>query len=326
MQTLLFLISWPYRLVCWIKNGLYSKGILRPQKASLPVISIGNITFGGSEKTPLAIEVLSFLLNKGFKPALITRGYKGKWENKGGVLSDGEQIMGGWKDSGDEPFMVAQNVPEAGVFIGKNRLGSCQRAHSSGFNIGVMDDGFQHRSLDRDVDIVLYDPEAKSPRREPFSSLDRAHIILVKKGRTEGKGGSSRDGKHYEYAVTNQGFFSLETTEPVDKNTLKGMKTAAFCGIARPERFLRLLEEESIVPRSFLTFPDHHVYPPSSIEKIINACETSGVSAVITTEKDAVKVAHAFDRTNVTPYYMKIGLDIEADFFASILSLLQDKQ
>ncbi len=305
---------------------MYEKGILRPHKAPLPIISIGNITFGGSEKTPLVIEVLSFLLKRGFKPSLISRGYKGKWEKRGGVLSDGQQILGQWNDSGDEPYMVAQNIPGAGVFIGKNRLRSCQRARSSGFNIGVMDDGFQHRSLDRDVDIVLYDPAAKSPRREPYSSLDRAHIILVKKEKAGGKKRIPRGGKHYGYSVTSLGFFSFETREPVEKDTLKGTKIVAFCGIARPERFARLLEEEDISPVSFLTFPDHHVYPPSSIEKIIKACEASGVSTLISTEKDAVKLAHAFDRYSITPYYLKIGLDIEADFFSSILSALQDKQ
>jgi tetraacyldisaccharide 4'-kinase len=305
---------------------LYEKGILRPRRASFPIISIGNITFGGSEKTPLVIEVLSFLLKRGFKPALITRGYKGQWENKGGILSDGRKILGSWKDSGDEPYMVAQNIPEAGVFIGKNRLASCQRARSSGFNVGVMDDGFQHRSLDRDVDIVLYDPSAKSPHREPLSSLDRAHIILVKKEKAGGKKRIPRGGKHYGYSVTSQGFFSFKTGEPVEINTLKGTNAVAFCGIARPERFALLLGKEGISPLSFLTFPDHHVYPPSSIERIVKACETYGITTVITTEKDAVKLPNAFDWYNVTPYYLKIGLDIEADFFASVLSALQDKQ
>jgi len=325
MHTLLFLLSYPYRLGCQIKNWLYERKILEPKKAPIPVISIGNITFGGSEKTPLVMEVLSYLLKKEYKPALITRGYRGKWEKKGGMLSNGSKIFGDWQDSGDEPYMVARNIPNAGIFIGKNRLESCQRARSSGFNICVMDDGFQHRSLSRDLDIVLFDPSAKSPRREPFSSLDRAHIVLFKRG-TAGEKRISRGMKHYEYSVTSQGFFSLEKGEPVEKKTLKGKKVVAFCGIARPERFSHLLDEEDISPLSFLTFPDHHVYPPSSIEKIIKACETSGVSTVITTEKDAVKLTHAFNQHNVTPSYLKIGLNIEAAFFPSIISVLEDTQ
>lgn len=132
--------------------------------------------------------------------------------------------------------------------------------------------------------------------------------------------------KHYGYSVTSQGFFSLEKGEPVEKKTLKGKKVVAFCGIARPERFSRLLEKEGISLLSFLTFPDHHVYPPSSIVRIVKACETSGITTVITTEKDAVKLTHAFDQYNITPYYLKIGLDIEADFFPSILSVLEDTQ
>jgi len=324
MQSLLYFLFYPYRLGCQAKNWLYEWGILKPKKAPLLVISIGNITFGGSEKTPLVIEVLSFLLKKGYRPALITRGYRGRWESKGGTVANGLRILGSWKDSGDESFMVAQNIPEAGVFVGKNRLASCRQAFYSGFNIGVLDDGFQHRSLLRDLDIVLYDPSAKSPLREPFSSFDRAHIILLKKGSQGRKEKFFLGKKLYEYSVTSRGFFSLEKREPVDRDRLKAQKMVAFCGIARPERFSRLLLEEGISPLSFLTFPDHHPYPPSSIKKIINVCKNTQSSSVITTEKDAVKLTQTFGRFNIVPYYLKIGIDIETGFFLSFLSFIGD--
>lgn len=323
MQTFLYSLSFPYRLGCQAKNWLYKTKLLRSKKAPLPVISIGNITFGGSEKTPLVVEVLSFLLKKGYRPALITRGYKGTWEKKGGILSNGHRLFGGWEDSGDEAFMVAKKIPQAGIFVGKNRLASCRQAALSGFNVVVLDDGFQHRSLYRDLDIVLYDPSAASPRREPFSSLDRAHIILVKKEAPQGKERISPGKKRYEYSVTSKGFFHLENRNLVEKDTLNGKKVVAFCGIARPERFSRLLHEEGISLLSFLKFPDHHVYPPSSIEKIVNACATVQASTIITTEKDAVKLTHAFSRFNITPYYLRIELDIEAGFFSSIHSVLE---
>ncbi len=326
MQTLLFFISYPHRSGCQVKNWLYERKILKPRKAPLPIISIGNITFGGSEKTPLAMEVLSFLLKKGCRPALITRGYKGKWEKKGGMLSDGHKIYGDWKDSGDESFMVAQNIPHAGVYIGKNRLVSCQQAASSGFDVGVLDDGFQHRFLHRDLDIVLYDPMARSPLREPRSSLRRAHILLIKRGNALAKKYSIPRQESYEYSVTSQGIFSFKKREPVEKDSLNGKKVVAFCGIARPERFSLLLEEEGISPLDFLTFPDHHPYPSSSIEKIVNVCESTGASTLITTEKDAVKLTHSFDRFNIIPYYLKMELDIEPGFFSSIFEFLENTQ
>lgn len=182
MKSLLFFLSFLYRTGCQIKNWLYERELFKPKRASFPVISVGNITFGGTEKTPLVINLISHFIKKGFKTALISRGYKGKWEKRGGVLSDGKNLLSSWRNSGDEPFMVAQNIPQAGIFIGKNRHLSCQRAEQLGFELAVLDDGFQHRRLHRDLDIVLYDPVEKTALREPFSSLKRAQILLIKKG------------------------------------------------------------------------------------------------------------------------------------------------
>ena len=327
MKIFLCLLSIPYRLGSQLKNWLYDQNILKSRKAPLPIISIGNITFGGSEKTPLVIEILSFLINKGYKPAMITRGYKGKWERKGGILTNGKRILGNWQDCGDEPFMVAQNIPQAGIFIGKDRFASCQRASRLGFQIGVLDDGFQHRTLQRDLDIVLYDPEAKRLLREPLSSLKRAHILLIK-GKDLRKTRVSFPQKNtFNYSVFSRGFFRLNSpSEKVDVEMLQRKKTVAFCGIARPERFSSLLRSEGITPVSFLTFPDHHGYPPSSIKKIRQKCCKNGAEAVIMTEKDAVKITSSFPLNELPAYYLKIGIKLEEEFFAKLSSWLKEKE
>lgn len=300
-----------------------------PKKAPLPVISVGNIAFGGTEKTPLVIDLISHLARHGFKPALVSRGYKGKWEKSGGVLSDGKNIFGTWKDSGDEPYMVAQNFPKAGIFIGKNRLLSCRKAKQSGFEVAVLDDGFQHRRLYRDLDIVLYDPDEKIALREPFSSLKRADILLVKRGT-----GSQRKNKiekrfpeteALEYSVQNRGFFGLGQKEKKESEYLRGKKVIAFCGIARPRRFLARLQEEGLQPLSFLEFPDHHPYPPSSIERITEEYTKLAAEAIITTEKDAVKLVHDKKLEELPVYYLKIGLEVEERFYLRIISLLQNR-
>ena len=329
MKVFLLFFSFIHRSGCMIKNWLYSKKILTPKKAPLPVISVGNITFGGTEKTPLVINLMSSLINNSFKVAMISRGYKGKWEKKGGILSDGEKILGTWEDSGDEPYMVAQNIPQAGIFIGKNRLLSCQRAKDYGFELAVLDDGFQHRRLHRDLDIVLYSPEKKIALRESTSSLKRANILLIKREadifRNNGIKERFPEPAIHKYSVRNKGFFSLREKGINQAELLKEKKVLAFCGIARPERFLSILQEAGIEPVSFLKYPDHHPFPFSTLKKIKEKCQKSKAEVIITTEKDAVKIIQNMNFINIPAYYLKIGLELEEEFYSRVLHPFRGK-
>ena len=330
MKFLLLSISFFYRIGCQAKNLLYSWKILRPKKAPLTVISIGNIAFGGTEKTPLVMNLISFLAKQGFRPALISRGYKGKWEKKGGVLSNGKSLFGTWKDSGDEPFMVARNIPQAGVFIWKNRLKSCINAKNQSFAPAVLDDGFQHRRLLRDLDIVLFDPSEKVALREPVSSLKRAHILLIKKGVKSQRKPRTKNlvpkTATFEYEVIPKAFFKLDGKEVVPEEELKGKKVLAFCGIARPRRFLSILQEKGLKIASFLKFPDHYPYPSSSLEKIGEKCQKIEADALITTEKDAVKISGFEGFKKIPVYYLKIDIELEEGFYSRMLSFLQSNK
>jgi len=273
------------------------------------------------------MNLLSALLNEGLKPALISRGYKGNWEKKGGVLSNGKSILGKWEDSGDEPFMVALRIPQAGIFIGKDRLASCRRADNLGFNAAVLDDGFQYRGLSKDIDIVFYDPAERIFLREPASSLKRAHIILVEKGIDAHI--KKRINDHFpgtslfEYSVSIKGFFRLGQNNGESSSVLRGKKILAFCGIARPERFFSLLGTEGIKPYDFLKFPNHHSYPSSSLDKIITLSKKIKAEAIITSEKDAVKIVNLDDFLKIPIYVLKIDFKPEKAFFNSILSSLK---
>jgi tetraacyldisaccharide 4'-kinase len=320
--------SFLYRAGCQIKNWLYNLNIFKPKRAPLPVISVGNISFGGTEKTPMVIQLIEFFAEQGLKPALVSRGYKGRWEKKGGVLSDGKSIIGSWQDSGDEPFMVVLNRPEAGIFIGKNRLLSCQRAKQSGFELAVLDDGFQHRRLHRDIDIVLFDPLRKIALREPFSSLKRADILLIKKHVPTQKKeieASFPETNIFEYSVRCEGLFRAGKKEEAKIEDFKKKKIIAFCGIARPERFISTLKEQGIEPLYLFRFPDHHSYPPSSGEKIRQKYVALGADAILTTEKDAVKLVNNKSLSLLPIYYLKIGLELEKEFRPSLAHLLQNK-
>lgn len=325
MKTVLLLLSFPYRFCAQLKNWLYNRKILTAKNAPFPIVSVGNIAFGGSEKTPLVIELLALLREKGYRPAMIARGYKGRWGKKGGILSDGKSILGTWEDSGDESLLVAQNFPQVGIFVGKDRWESCQRADRLGFDVGVLDDGFQHLRLHRDLDIVLYNPEKKGLLREPLSSLKRADILLIKPRDKIKKKKSFSEKTTFFYSVQSRGFYQLGERKEVKAESLKGKKVIAFCGIARPERFLSLLRREGIVPLFFLAFPDHHPFPPSSIEKILDSCKRSGAEAVIMTEKDAVKLVSRLPFKSYPAFYLKIGLKLEERFSTHFLSLLQEK-
>jgi tetraacyldisaccharide 4'-kinase len=320
MKALLLLFSPVSRLVCRIKDDLYAKGNLKPRKAPLPVISVGNISFGGSEKTPLAMELITRLLDWGWKPALVSRGYRGQWEKEGGVLSDGAGLRGTWQQGGDEPYMVARRFPGAGVFVGRDKLASCRKAHELGFTAVVLDDAFQHLRLDRDLDIVLIDSREKLALREGASSLRRAGIILVRdmaRPETEESLKASFPGVAvFNYRTTPRGFVSLLDGEMAPPDSFRGKSVLAFCGIANPSRFSHLLGELGVDVRGSLSFPDHHPYPAASIEKIALSFAASGAEAIVTTEKDAIKIAPSGTALEGLPLHaLRIGLDIEAGFY-----------
>lgn len=327
MRLFLRPASFLVRLGSQAKNFFYDKKILKPQAAPFPVISVGNISFGGTEKTPLAMELLDRLQKMGLRPALITRGYRGRWERKGGILSDGEKILGTWEEAGDEPFMVAQSNPGAGVFVGRDRFQSCLRAHQSGFNIGVLDDGFQHRRLRRDMDIVLVNPEEKTGLREHPSGLRRADIILVKKPRQNNHEPLKRirppHSLVFRYDVSATGFQKLGNAEIFAADAFREKKVMAFCGIARPQRFSALLEKTGADVVFFLRFPDHHRYPPRSLKRIRKAFEDLRPEAVLATEKDAVKIAGCKDFLEKVPVHiMHLGLNIDTGFYGVLQSLI----
>jgi len=318
MAPLLLVFSLLSRLISWKKNFLYKHGVFKARNAPLPVISVGNISFGGTEKTPLAMEILGRLLEQDRRPALVSRGYKGRWEKKGGVLSEGRGPQGSWEDGGDEPFLIARSFPAAGVYVGKDRLTSCRRAAAAGFDIAVLDDGFQHRRLARDIDIVLFSAAERIALRESRSALRRADVLLIKaeeKRDNLAPGGRGSRTKTISYSVVPRGLTDLWTEEDVPPDRLAKKKLLAFCGIARPSRFLEGLQKIGYEIVAFLPYPDHHSYPRLSLERIVKACRRSGAEALITTEKDGLKIAgRRKELAEISTYALRIGLAIESEF------------
>ncbi len=229
-----------------------------------------------------------------------------------------------WEITGDEAYMTALNVPEAGIFLGKNRILSCLNACKKGYNVAVLDDGFQYHPLKKDLNIVLHDISKKEPLRESLSALKKAHIVLLKKNFPEEKKAELKSSLQgisvYEYSVSSKGFVKMGTNLLLGTDLFKQKRILAFCGIAHSQRFKKTLEEMGIRPAAFLKFPDHYDYPLKSINKILEKHRLFNTDVLVTTEKDSVKLDGIPRLENMPVYYVKIDLNIEQGFFDRISS------
>lgn len=314
MKLLVSIYSAFSRPVCRLKRALHRMGVLHAGQAPLPVLSVGNLTLGGSEKTPLALDLLGFLLEIGRKPALVTRGYKSAWERTGGVLSNGRTITGTWREGGDEPFLAARRHPGAGVYVGRDRLASCRRARQAGFDVAVLDDGFQHLRLRRDLDIVLYDPASRTPLREGPAALAAADVVLMK-NRPGSPALRAGRATFFDYKVRENGIIPLQDGPVRPLSALRGRRIYAFCGIARPERFFELLQAAGTAPSARAIFPDHFDYPDTALVRLAAAAREADCPVLLTTEKDAVKIRDRREAiAGLESFVLRIDLELPSGF------------
>jgi tetraacyldisaccharide 4'-kinase len=246
------------------------------------VISVGNLTVGGTGKTPLVIALAQGLRERGFRPIVLSRGY--------GRTSRGVVIAGSnWEECGDEPMLMKRRLQDVPVVVGADRYRAGRVAEQKQLgNIFILDDGFQHRRLHRDVDIVTIDPvewaagEALLPAgrwREPKSAVARAHAVCVQ----EILGAAIPELPVPAFRVRNEVDGIYRDGEVVSVQELLSRKVVAFAGIAKPERFFAALELIGMQPAECVRFRDHHRYSAREIEKL-------GGDLLITTEKDAVRL------------------------------------
>ncbi len=302
-----------YGIGSGLKNKLYDKGILKPQKVDAFVISVGNITTGGVGKTPVVSEIAKYLISQGEKTAIISRGYGGKLSNKNiNVISDGEKIYYNARLAGDEPLWLAENTNGAVVITSKNRYKAAKFAiEKFGAAKIILDDGFQHRKLYRDLDFVLMDSEKgfgnekllpAGPLREgteAFKRIDK--LIIVSKNTDHTR--AEKLSKIMAKKMNIQSFlcktepdyvYNIKTGEKLADNT----EVAAICAIGQPEQFYKFLNNFNV--KQTISFDDHHIYTEEEIPKGI----------VITTEKDAVKMLD-FNRSDIYALKLKTNVDIQ---------------
>jgi tetraacyldisaccharide 4'-kinase len=278
------------------RNRMFDQKINVKYKASCPVISIGNLSMGGTGKTPMVQFITRMLLDKGKKPVVIGRGYKKKQKGKV-VVSDGKNILATAENAGDEMYLLAKTLPVPVIAHEKKYLAAAAAEMDFDPDCIVVDDGFQHRYLERDLDIVLIDEKTndnpylppKGRMREEPESLNRADII-VKSGDFKFSEKISKEIKNQRIIQTKREFgkpYSIENNEIMD---ISDMHCIAFSGIGSPEKFNKMLEQNNFQIAENISFSDHVNYSSAKINHLVSIAKKRNINVLLTTEKDSVKL------------------------------------
>lgn len=305
--ALLFFASLIYGFAVRLRLAAYEHGFLRIKKLPCPVISVGNLTLGGTGKTPAVIAIAAFLGQQGMKTAVVSRGYGRREESPTVVVSDGTGILVDPSVSGDEPALMAARLQDVPVIVGKDRFNAGSAAITRFRpDVLVLDDGFQHIRLHRDLNIVLLDGRLPFGNgklfpagvlREPVGSLRRADVVLITRSEQASDLSSlrSRIARITPAPVFTAKHVPTDLVGLMDDSreslaSLQGASVLAFSGIAKPESFASLLSELGADVRKVIDFPDHYQYAPEDLERLRSQARESGAPLIVTTEKDGVKL------------------------------------
>ena len=297
-----------YGVITRARKAAYRNGIFTVFRLPAPVVSIGNITTGGTGKTPLVEWVCRVLAKEGNTVCVLTRGYGRANPETQVVVSDGSRVLVDERQAGDEPYLLAGKlIGVAAVIANADRVAAGHWAiRNLGANAFVLDDGFQHLRIARDVDIVTIDATnpwgdgALLPHgrlREEIDGLSRAHgIVITRSDEVEGIDYLRKSiQKHTSAPVFTSRMVTaaLQTIhgEPADQNTLTSASVAAFCGIGNPTSFFTHVRRAGARVVLTRAYADHHLYQQHEIDRLMERAKAAGATALVTTAKDAVKLS-----------------------------------
>jgi len=295
---LLVPLSIVYGGIVRIRSFLYKAGVLPSYRSSLPVVSVGNITTGGTGKTPTVDWLVRELQQLGKHPAIVSRGYSGNFSGAVGVVSDGSKLLMSAEKCGDEPYLLAKKNRSCPVVISKRRVDGLRfLERQDNVDVVILDDAFQHLAVQRDVDLVLLDtrrplgngwPLPAGNLREFSGALQRADFLMMTRA---GEGKATHFNGRPVYRSVHQladVAISLDG-QKVSLDELKPLRLCAFSGIANPDTFFSALAGRGLSLVEMLSLCDHVEYDLSLIEEIKSLAAKA--DALITTEKDGVKLA-----------------------------------
>ncbi|HET8541400.1 MAG TPA: tetraacyldisaccharide 4'-kinase [Anaeromyxobacter sp.] len=300
-----------FRLGAAVRGALYERGILRAARAGAPVVSIGNLAVGGAGKTPAAIAVGRRLLARGRRLAVLSRGY-GATRADARVVCDGARLLLGADQGGDEPVLLARRLPGARVLCGPRRAELARTAvEALDADALLLDDGFQHRALARDLDVVVLDAASPfgngrllpaGPNREPRGALRRAGLVWLSRAdqaapgaleplralAREATGRAPIESRHAPVDVVDG-----TLSRSLGLEALRGRRVMLLAGVARPAGVRRTVEALGAEVAAEARFPDHHRFSGGELDAALRAAREARCELVVTTEKDAVRL----DRT-----------------------------
>jgi tetraacyldisaccharide 4'-kinase len=321
IRGILVILSWFYGAAVVLRNAAFHAGLLSVRKAGVPVISVGNMTAGGTGKTPLVEYLVGQCLSRNIRVAVVSRGY-GRTSSGVTVVSDGRALYAAAETGGDEPVQIARRFPAAIVVVGERRVEAATRAVKDlGAGLVIMDDGFQHRYLHRDLDIVVVDAGKdvrhnpllpRGTRREPLHSFRRAGVVMFSRiGAPEQLPAATRDlapwfsGPVAGMTSVPDGFRTLDGVA-VDPALIQQGIGFAFCGIGDPEGFLTSLRAIGVRISAHDWYPDHHRFTERDMQNIRKRAAEHGASFLMTTEKDAMRLQALASAGSPQPGFLPI--------------------
>ena len=302
-------LSVTYGMGYKIRLWFYRKGFFKARSLPGLVVSLGNLTVGGTGKTPAVAMLARWAQGRGYRVAVLSRGYGGKYADQVLEVSDGRHINADPGQSGDEPYLLANKLPGVPVIISKKRFNAGLYAHEKfGCNFFLLDDGFQHLGLKRDLDLVLIDASKpfgnghllpRGPLREPFAQLARADVFILTRVRHHGAEDHVLNFLKREFPSTPVFYSDHVSTDIVfpcsnevyGPDLIEGKPVMAFAGIARPELFRDTLIKLGADVVYFRGYKDHYPFGQKDIQTLIQMKEEMGAQYILTTEKDWARIA-----------------------------------
>lgn len=308
--ALLVLLSLPYALLMRLRAWGYAVSLLPSRKLDRPVISVGNLTVGGTGKTPTVAMLAQYFISRGKRVVVLSRGYGGTLRGRVGIVSAGTSILLNPDEAGDEPCLLAATVPGLAVVVGADRYRAGLLAMERlAPDIFILDDGFQHLRLKRDLNILLLDSSRPFGNgrilpagllREPITAAWRADLLMYTRC------SDGEEVNHFPEKPACRSFHHLAGINSCRGGKLlpfsefHGMRGLAFAGIADPAPFFRDLEREGLTLAKTLGFPDHCRYGEREVAEILRVSAECRADYLITTEKDNVKLGRYREQLNGT--------------------------